>query len=120
MSVGAAGTGRTTFVNTLCEAEVLQHKIIEGPETANMEAVLSIKPVNIGGFVFLRRDLFFQTKPRIVYRRTRGGRRSHFLDRCRYSWLWRQHRQRAHVRPIFFVYVLWSVTLMHFAASRRL
>jgi len=47
MVVGAAGTGRTTFVNTLCESEVLAHKIIDGPETANVEAVLSIKPVNV-------------------------------------------------------------------------
>lgn len=46
MVVGAAGTGRTTFVNTLCNTEVLAHKVIDGPETANVEAVLSIKPVN--------------------------------------------------------------------------
>lgn len=45
---GAAGTGRTTFVNTLCDQEVLAHKSIESPETANIESVLSIKPVNVG------------------------------------------------------------------------
>jgi cell division control protein 11 len=57
---GAAGTGRTTFVNTLCESEVLAHKIIDSPETANVEAVLSIRPVNIGEFVLLRRDGLFR------------------------------------------------------------
>jgi hypothetical protein len=49
--LGAAGTGRTTFVNTLCESEVLEHKPIDGPETANVEAVLRIRPVNVGEFV---------------------------------------------------------------------
>lgn len=56
MFSGAAGTGRTTFVNTLCNTEVLAHKVIDGPEIANVEAVLSIKPVNTGEFVHWCRD----------------------------------------------------------------
>lgn len=45
---GASGTGRTTFVNTLCESEVLQHKICDSPETAHLEEGIRIKPVNVG------------------------------------------------------------------------
>ncbi|RDB25507.1 Septin spn3 [Hypsizygus marmoreus] len=47
MVVGTSGTGRTTFVNTLCESEVLAHRIIDSPETANAEETVKIKPVNI-------------------------------------------------------------------------
>ncbi|KAJ3991533.1 septin [Lentinula boryana] len=47
MVVGASGTGRTTFVNTLCESEVLPHKDCDNPETAGLEASISIKPVNL-------------------------------------------------------------------------
>ena len=46
--VGASGTGRTTFVNTLCESEVLAHKISDNPETAHVEEGIRIKPVNVG------------------------------------------------------------------------
>lgn len=48
LSVGASGTGRTTFVNTLCESEVLAHKISDEPETAHVEEGIRIKPVNVG------------------------------------------------------------------------
>ncbi len=48
--VGATGTGRTTFVNTLCEADVLPHKEIEEPETAHMEQPIRIKPANVGEY----------------------------------------------------------------------
>ncbi|KAJ3713203.1 GTP binding protein [Lentinula raphanica] len=47
MVVGASGTGRTTFVNTLCESEVLPHKDCNNPETAALETSISIKPVNV-------------------------------------------------------------------------
>ncbi|KAJ3902230.1 septin [Lentinula edodes] len=47
MVVGASGTGRTTFVNTLCESEVLPHKDCDNPETAALETSLAIKPVNV-------------------------------------------------------------------------
>jgi cell division control protein 11 len=48
-SSGASGTGRTTFVNTLCESEVLQHKVSDNPETAHVEEGIRIKPANVGG-----------------------------------------------------------------------
>lgn len=46
--VGASGTGRTTFVNTLCESEVLAHKVSDNPETAHVEEGIRIKPANVG------------------------------------------------------------------------
>jgi hypothetical protein len=51
ISEGASGTGRTTFVNTLCESDVLQHKVIESPEEAHIEAGIKIKPANVGQFL---------------------------------------------------------------------
>ncbi|KAJ7102188.1 septin [Mycena belliarum] len=47
MVVGASGTGRTTFVNTLCESEVLVHKVSDRPEMAHIEEGIKIKPVNV-------------------------------------------------------------------------
>ncbi|KAL1740476.1 Septin-domain-containing protein [Schizophyllum fasciatum] len=47
MVVGASGTGRTTFVNTLCESEVLAHKVSDEPATAHVEQNIRIKPVNV-------------------------------------------------------------------------
>ncbi|KAF8338146.1 septin [Cantharellus anzutake] len=47
MVVGASGTGRTTFVNTLCESEVLSHKISDNPESAHIEEGIKIKPINV-------------------------------------------------------------------------
>jgi len=47
MVCGASGTGRTTFVNTLCESEVLSHMICDDPATAHMEEGIRIKPVTI-------------------------------------------------------------------------
>ncbi|KAI9273665.1 Septin-domain-containing protein [Sporodiniella umbellata] len=48
MVVGAAGTGRTTFVNTLCDAHVLTKKACDNPEDAHQEPGINIKPVSIG------------------------------------------------------------------------
>jgi hypothetical protein len=48
---GASGTGRTTFVNTLCESEVLAHKISDNPETAHVEEGIRIKPANVGALM---------------------------------------------------------------------
>lgn len=45
---GASGTGRTTFVNTLCESEVLAHKVSDNPDTAHIEEGIRIKPANVG------------------------------------------------------------------------
>ena len=47
-SPGASGTGRTTFVNTLCESEVLGHKISDEPSMAHVEEGIRIKPANVG------------------------------------------------------------------------
>jgi len=47
MVVGASGTGRTTFVNTLCESEVLAHKVSDNPDTAHVEEGIRIKPLNV-------------------------------------------------------------------------
>ncbi|TDL28539.1 septin [Rickenella mellea] len=47
MVVGASGTGRTTFVNTLCESEVLTHKISDNADTAHVEEGIRIKPVTV-------------------------------------------------------------------------
>ncbi|KAI6158753.1 septin [Pisolithus thermaeus] len=47
MVVGASGTGRTTFVNTLCDSEVLAHKVSDNPDTAHIEEGIRIKPVNV-------------------------------------------------------------------------
>ena len=35
-------------MNTLCESEVLQHKVCDSPETAHVEEGIRIKPVNVG------------------------------------------------------------------------
>jgi cell division control protein 11 len=106
-------------VNTLCESEVLAHKIIDGPETANIEAVLSIKPVNIGEFVLLRRDGLFWTNVvwNIVELEEEGVRISlTIVDTPGFG----DNIDNEHTFALFFVYVVWLVTLMHFAASRRL
>ncbi|CAH1762386.1 2098_t:CDS:10 [Entrophospora sp. SA101] len=47
MVVGASGTGRTTFVNTLCGSEVLKAKLCDSPETAHVEEGIRIKPVTV-------------------------------------------------------------------------
>ena len=47
---GASGTGRTTFVNTLCESDVLAHKQSDSPETAHIEEGIRIKPMNVGPY----------------------------------------------------------------------
>ncbi|KAG6820820.1 hypothetical protein H0H93_011114 [Arthromyces matolae] len=47
MVVGASGSGRTTFINTLCEQEVLQHKAIGDPHQAHLEETVSITPVHV-------------------------------------------------------------------------
>ncbi|KAL9716051.1 Cell division control protein 11 [Leucoagaricus gongylophorus] len=47
MVVGTSGTGRTTFVNTLCEAEVLPHKTCDDPTSVYPEDGMRIKPVTV-------------------------------------------------------------------------
>lgn len=39
--------GKTTFVNTLCEQNVIEHKDADNAQTANVELGLQIQPVNL-------------------------------------------------------------------------
>ena len=48
MVVGSSGTGKTTFVNTLCGKPVLEHKEADDPESAHIEPGVRIKPVTVG------------------------------------------------------------------------
>ncbi|KIW04505.1 uncharacterized protein PV09_04261 [Verruconis gallopava] len=47
MVCGASGTGRTTFVNTLCGQKVLEHKDSDDPTTAHIEEGVKIKPITV-------------------------------------------------------------------------
>jgi cell division control protein 11 len=48
MVVGASGTGRTTFVNTLCETDVLPHKEAAAPADAHIEPGVRIVTHAVG------------------------------------------------------------------------
>lgn len=56
MVCGASGTGRTTFVNTLCGKQVLGHKQVDDPTVAHVEEGVKIKPITVGtsATIFLR------------------------------------------------------------------
>ncbi|KAJ5966364.1 Septin [Penicillium waksmanii] len=47
MVCGASGTGRTTFVNTLCGKQVLEGKDADDPEHAHEEEGVRIKPATV-------------------------------------------------------------------------
>jgi cell division control protein 11 len=47
MVCGASGTGRTTFVNTLCGKHVLSHKDSDDAANAHIEEGVKIKPVTV-------------------------------------------------------------------------
>ncbi|GAA5823003.1 hypothetical protein JCM10212_002625 [Sporobolomyces blumeae] len=47
MVVGQSGTGRTTFVNTLCESDVLHHKEPVDPAYAHQQEGVRIKPLTV-------------------------------------------------------------------------
>uniref|UniRef100_L2G729 Septin n=1 Tax=Colletotrichum fructicola (strain Nara gc5) TaxID=1213859 RepID=L2G729_COLFN len=47
MVCGASGTGRTTFVNTLCGKSVLGHKESDDPNSASVEDGVKIKPITV-------------------------------------------------------------------------
>ncbi|KAI5817708.1 cell division control protein 12 [Pyronema omphalodes] len=47
MVCGASGTGRTTFVNTLCGKQVLQSKDADDAENAHVEEGVRIKPITV-------------------------------------------------------------------------
>ncbi|KAF9894544.1 hypothetical protein FE257_006429 [Aspergillus nanangensis] len=48
MVCGASGTGRTTFVNTLCGKQVLESKDADDAANAHIEEGVRIKPVTVG------------------------------------------------------------------------
>jgi cell division control protein 11 len=48
MVCGASGTGRTTFVNTLCGKGVLEHKDADEAGDAHVEDGVKIKPITVG------------------------------------------------------------------------
>ena len=47
MVCGASGTGRTTFVNTLCGKRLLQSKDSDDPTGAHLEEGVRIKPITV-------------------------------------------------------------------------
>ncbi|KAI3394767.1 hypothetical protein diail_2236 [Diaporthe ilicicola] len=47
MVCGASGTGRTTFVNTLCGKSVIGHKDSDDPNGAHVEDGVKIKPMTV-------------------------------------------------------------------------
>ncbi|CCJ29119.1 unnamed protein product [Pneumocystis jirovecii] len=47
MIVGASGTGRTTFINTLCNENIMEHKEVDDPANAHLEDEISIHPVTV-------------------------------------------------------------------------
>lgn len=56
--IGASGTGRTTFVNTLCNSSVLAKKVCDSPEEAHNEEGITIKPVSVGNIINLELESF--------------------------------------------------------------
>lgn len=48
MVCGASGTGRTTFVNTLCERPVLDHKEPVEPQAAHIDEPMDIVSSTVG------------------------------------------------------------------------
>lgn len=81
---GASGTGRTTFVNTLCESDVLSHKECDSPDTAHVEDGIRIKPATVGQWS----PFVVSRIPLKLIRRTRGRWHSHLIDHCRHTWFW--------------------------------
>lgn len=51
MVCGASGTGRTTFVNTLCGKRVLGQKEADDAANAHLEEGVRIKPVTVGTYI---------------------------------------------------------------------
>jgi|SRR6266850_1411770 len=86
--LGASGTGRTTFVNTLCESEVLSHKVSDSPETAHVEEGIRIKPVNVGALHLLCHQTRFSWGLSRFLFRAGGGWRAHCPDNCGHSRIW--------------------------------
>ena len=87
MVVGASGTGRTTFVNTLCDKKVLDHKYSDDPANAHLDQTVSIRAHQVGA------SLLSSAMMSIDPYRTRRGRGANRIDCCRYSRVRRCNRQ---------------------------
>jgi hypothetical protein len=89
MVVGASGTGRTTFVNTLCETDVLGHKEAGNPADAHIEQGVRIQTHGVGtraAAVAMSTGLTGACLCRV-----RGGWCPNRPQRRRHARLWRQH-----------------------------
>ncbi len=51
MVIGCAGAGKSTFVNTLCEAPVLQPRVIPDAKGAVIEKTVEITPTTVGMYL---------------------------------------------------------------------
>lgn len=47
MVVGASGTGKTTFANTLCGGTVLPYKLADDPVDAAIQEPVQLKPLQV-------------------------------------------------------------------------
>ncbi len=98
---GASGSGRTTFVNTLCESIVSEHNGPDDPARAHVEQGIRIKPINVGGSPVSHSSEVQVLTPRWPRAcRARGGGHPYRPDDRRHTGLWRQHRQRVLVRAL--------------------
>lgn len=100
MVCGASGTGRTTFVNTLCGQQVLGHKEVDDPTTAHIEEGVKIKPITVGRLppFFLGRRRYRDALVQwLTTNRTRRGGHPYLAHHCRHTRLWRPNRQRGQV-----------------------
>lgn len=70
---GASGTGRTTFVNTLCGSKVLSSKICDNPEEAHIEDGIKIRPISVGMYSLLCGLQLCSTNQTLLWFRTRWG-----------------------------------------------
>jgi hypothetical protein len=86
--LGTSGTRCTTFVNTLCESEVLLHKVCNSPETVHVEEGIRVKPVNVGVLHFFRHQVWFSWGLSCCLFRAGGGWHAHCPDTCGHSWIW--------------------------------
>jgi hypothetical protein len=103
IKTGASGTGRTTFVNTLCESEVLPHTIDQTPEEAHIETGIQIKPIQVGQYQ--HHFLSFLLRSIVGIRIFFGHRARRGWSQDRYDLDWHQrirgqHWQRILVSPL--------------------
>lgn len=117
---GQSGTGRTTFVNTLCESEVLGRKETVAPELAHQEDGITITSQTVGtypslSFSLLPGPAWPDLAPVLMVHawicRAGRGRRTYLAHRRRHSWLRRSNRQRIHVGFIIIPHFLFCISV---------